>query len=279
MNQCYLDDVSFRLRQWVLCGAHDEIDIYLDWVRHAIAGGFHGRTARGLFFNHEREIRTVAAALRKYFNYRSTRQVYRGFVLDQSVIEDLEYIKPWESSSYDSYTENIDVACYFADPDSRINRLVEAANTGGVVVSYKPKGSEVLFHWSWGQHFPFGRISRGDCQAQTGLDYHIADTGMQRTWWEEGNPCPHEFSEAVRWAIDTQQEMIVAPKPGTQMEIYDYDCPATEELNSRFYTEEYLKPWQRPTARYRRNTDSPTPPRYCQCGEPIWSSKRKLCFL
>ncbi len=107
--------------------------------------------------------------------------LYRGMLVDPAVelTVDARY-------TFVSWSEDVDVACWFATPSSKISQPLAASNPRlrGVVLELA-EPERVIFHYSWA-----------------------------RGWERLAMMHPHMGSEGarqIRWSLTTQREVITAP--------------------------------------------------------------------
>ena len=87
----------------------------------------------------------VAQQLLQDIHYRP-RPIYRGIILKEPILS----LKPHRNLKYLSFSDDLEVAQYFADVNGFGSQHVDVATqlgTYGYVIEYTPKLNEVLFHY------------------------------------------------------------------------------------------------------------------------------------
>jgi hypothetical protein len=187
---------------------------YINWIIYAIVG----RPQEGddLMRREGSGIRSVAKHLLKIRKPRITT-LYRGLLLNPEESED-RIIEQDPHLTYVSFSENRDVACWFADPDSTMSGLVKEIrpDVEGWVMEYTPKLSDILFHYSWDPlPLPGGR------------DLYLEEAASMH---------PHIAEDQLAWNLHSQSEVITKPlRAGTPIEAHELsNCPPTRELDREF---------------------------------------------
>lgn len=191
------------------------INAYINWVIYAVLG----RTgeADDVMRRYKLQIEAVARQLRKR-RKPPIRDLYRGVLLEpDQVVQGV--VPPEPALTFLSFSEDFEVACWFADPDSIISGHVRQSrpNVEGWIIEHRPKGSEILWHYSWNT-IPMG----------AGRSIPLVAAGAQH---------PHIMRELdqLAWNLQTQREVILKPLAvGTPVTAYALsDCPQTAELDAR----------------------------------------------
>lgn len=140
------------------CNAH-EATLYLNWVRWAC-----GMMGPGdvIFAQHGAAIRRVARALWDENRlWRGKQLVYRGVRLADPGLDGRampRYSGRDGATQYTfSFTEDVDVACLFADPGPDGFPATWDLPPHGYVLEARIPGSEVLFHWKYLDRYPVFR--------------------------------------------------------------------------------------------------------------------------
>ena len=188
---------------------------YVNWALYAILG----RTgeADGIMEEYGPDIYDTV----RYFQTNrppTLRTLYRGVLIEPEVVA-AGTLPPEPRVTFVSFSEDKNVACWFADPTSYVSKFVrqQRSRVEGFVIEYKPKLEDVLFHYSWGLAFPLpdGRKAPLSVFARMHPDIDVT-----------------QFD----WNLRTQKEVIV--KPITQSlpvkPFAAWTCPATDELDNRF---------------------------------------------
>lgn len=167
----------------------DDMNHYITWVLYAVYGRM--AQADGILQQFSGKIERVAQFLRRH-RPPHLGKVYRGLLLtSEEAAEGIINQDP--NLTFVSFTEDHDVACWFADPKSFLAGAVVEQRPGvkGWIVEYEPTLNDVLFHYSWGLRFPLG-----------GRDISLSLAALQHP----------EIDEAqFTWALTTQREVIVKP--------------------------------------------------------------------
>jgi hypothetical protein len=185
---------------------------YINWVLYAVVGNMGG--ADNLMRQSGSGIRSVARHLQKTRKPR-LKTVYRGLLLDPEESES-GIIHQDPRLTFVSFSEDRDVACWFADPTSVMSSFVKEhrPRVEGWLMELKPKLSDVLFHHSWNPIvIPGGRGVRLEAAA-----------AMH----------PEIIFDQFEWNLKTQNEVILKPlRAGQPVEAYELsDCP--DDLDERF---------------------------------------------
>jgi hypothetical protein len=110
-----------------------------------------------------------------------------------------------------SFSEDRDVACWFADPDSVMSSFVKQhrPRVTGWIMEYEPKLAQILFHYTWN---PIVIPGMGELDLEEAAHMH---------------PDIARAADQLAWNLQTQSEVIVRPlKAGTPVEAYELsDCP------------------------------------------------------
>lgn len=140
---------------------------YSQWVRWMLGiqdgpwgPGTAMRAADQLYKQEERAIRRVAKELwRATHNHiwqRTPREIYRGLRHSRADLDGR--LLPWsdDHAGYSglSYSEDVRVACYFADPGKRGMPAFDLTGSrvlppNGYILTLNCDGDDILFHWRW----------------------------------------------------------------------------------------------------------------------------------
>lgn len=190
------------------------INLYINWVLYAVLG----RTAEAdnLLRKHRAQVYAMARWLEKRRRPK-VRELFRGVLLEPREVRD-GLVYPDPRLTFLSFTEDFDVACWFADPASIISGHVRDLRPGveGWILKHRPQRSEILWHYSWDE---------------------IPVDGRSIPLVAAGAHHPHVMEELsqLAWNIQTQREVILKPLPeGTPVTAYELEaCPDTEDLDRR----------------------------------------------
>lgn len=194
--------------------SRDDYNYYINFVLYAVLGRMAESDALMRLYGDG--VRRVAARLRTQ-RAVPKRPLYRGVLLGLGDVIDGQ-LKPDPRLRFISWTEDLDVACWFADPDSVMSAFMRSfrPNTQGFIVSADQPPAPVLFYYEWARGFDLA--GRRVDLAKLALPH--PDMG------EEG------YSQ-IRWALDTQREVITenTDKVFDVAPVDDYECPSTRALD------------------------------------------------
>jgi hypothetical protein len=118
-----------------------------------------GRNPDEFYSQHQKEIDKVADILRNRFGPKTGTTIYRGIILDPSEVNN-GMVKSVPEIKYVSFSEDINVAIAFADPQNPMASFLTKLypNKRGYVITehYDPK--LLLYHYSWSKIFPMEKI-------------------------------------------------------------------------------------------------------------------------
>lgn len=194
------------------------INVYLTWVVAAIMGRL--QDADALMQRYPGVVESVAAGLRKG-KQPPLRKLYRGLLLEPDELQVGSFItarQGYEQSV--SFSEDRDVACYFARPDTIMSGYVlqERPHVQGYVAEHQPKRAEILWHYAYNP-VVFQGMS---------LDIRAA---ARRHPASAHDPAQFDF------VFGTQKEVILAPLPaGEALHVVPVadSCPDAADLDRRF---------------------------------------------
>lgn len=153
----------------VLQLATRDVSVYVQWVRWMIGAeegpwgpGSAMRAADRLYAQESQAIRRVAKELWRVtspylWGGKNTTEVYRGLRHTRDDLDGklLPFDPVWGSLPSVSYSEDIRVACYFADPGKKGMPAIHPKThqallpPHGYVLTLRVDGRDVLFHWRW----------------------------------------------------------------------------------------------------------------------------------
>jgi hypothetical protein len=193
----------------------EEYNLYVNWVLYAVLGRL--QEADALMTRFAKPIRSMAKKLRKR-NGVPRRAVYRGMLLSPHEVPPDRQVPADPDYTFVSFSEDKDVACWFAARDSTISGFVKMLrpDVQGWVAEAWPDKKRVLFHWSWAPEFP-------------------APGGRTVPLWRFAERNPDMIPAQVAWAMQTQREVILAQdrKPLKVTPYAEAGCPPTPELDRR----------------------------------------------
>lgn len=171
-----------------MCGMGNRaaINAYLNFVLYAVYGRM--GVADALLRKHRAEVESVAAALNNSKPVQR-RRLYRGVLLEPELLRGGK-LPHQDSSEFISFSEDPDVACWFADRDSVISGFVKVQRPrvqGFIIEAAPPSPAEILFHHSWADYL-----------------------GLEKLAYEHPEIDPTQF----HWNVTTQKEAILKPPRG-----------------------------------------------------------------
>ena len=199
----------------------DEYNYYINWVLHVILGGL--GEADGLMIQHGGPIRRMARKLRRNLGV-PIRTLWRGLLLEPGEVPSDRMVPPRPQThsvraQSVSWSEDKEVGCWFADRDSKMAMIIRMLRptVTGWMMKITPQKQDVLWHWSWKDHFPAPR-GPGSIDLTVLASMH-----------------PSIDVTSFNWALQTQKEVILLPL-NRAVAVVPYDeaeCPSTETLNRR----------------------------------------------
>jgi hypothetical protein len=182
-----------------------DISLYLNFVLNAVLG--HLGHADAIMRDYGGSVRRVATALRARYPFEPS-PIHRGIALDSA-------FDP-TGREFVSWSENHQVAQWFADPRSMMNKYLRIArpkSIGYVLTAAVVDQPLVLFHYSWARLENFPRLAL----------QHPA-MGV-------------EGARQIAWSLSTQREVITDPPTS---------WPVLEQLDSherRQLDDKFAPPW------------------------------------
>lgn len=198
-----------------------EVNPYISFILYAILGKM--AEADNLMKQHQRAIYTAAVKLQN-FNPPNLRKIYRGLLIEpENMGQPGNIISRNPDVEFVSFSEDKDVACWFADTESLISFVakMQRPDVEGWMIEYTPKMDEILFYWKWGLEFPFaGKI----------IDFNF---------FAQRHPDPAIHTNDYRVTLRQQKEYIIKPLDVdfAAIEHADAGCPPTIELDSKFWSD------------------------------------------
>jgi hypothetical protein len=188
--------------------------LYINWIIYAILGK--PQEADGLMREYGPSIRSVA----KHFQKTRRPQdalLYRGLLLNPEESAD-RTIEQDPHLTYVSFSEDRDVACWFADTGSVMSSFVkqQRPDVEGWIMEYRPRLSDILFHHSW-----------NPIPLPGGGSLYLEDAAARH---------PDIQEDQVAWNLQTQSEVITKPlRAGTPIEAHELsNCPPTDWMDDKF---------------------------------------------
>lgn len=193
-----------------------DFNVYITFVLYAVFGRI--PQADTVMRKHGASVRKVAAWLRRQHEPQ-LKTLFRGILLEPEEVKD-GTVDRNPAFTFVSLSEDMEVACWFADRTSEISGAVAAARprTRGYLIELRdPPLKDVLFHHSWGPLLPM---------PEGYVDLRLAAAR---------HPEIREEAGQVAWNLATQQEVLTTNRresyPVTPYE--DTDCPPPGSLDDR----------------------------------------------
>lgn len=204
----------------------EEYNYYVNWVMNAVLGRL--SEADALMADYGGAIRRMAKKLRRHLGV-PVRPVWRGLQIEPEEVPPNRMLSQGHGFSSVSWSEDKDVACWFADRDSQISRFMRMIRPGAVgwLAEIVPKKDDVLFHWSWADRFPDPRGPwRSASLSQPGRSFSLVSLSAIH---------PEIHTDQLAWALKSQKEVILRPlKRKVKVIAYDQGgCPPTADLDQR----------------------------------------------
>jgi len=189
--------------------SYDPLSLWLNWSIQAIMGNL--QQADALMREYSAEIQHAAALLRKHNRNVPIGTLYRGIIASKEQIREgsLPSLEGYMSTSF---TERLEVACWFASTDAGISQVVMMQNprAKGYIAEYEPAPEEVLFHYAWNIAKELPKLAA--------MHPDIRDI------------------EQFEWYLQTQAEVITLPPSELFVRpMKEYGCPPAKELDDSFH--------------------------------------------
>ena len=196
--------------------SREALNYYINWVLYAVLGNM--QAADQILKEHRQGIQSWATFLRKEYPFK-IKTLYRGLLLEPEQVKE-KTIAQDPRVQFVSFSEDFDVACWFAAPDSVMSGYVKQTRprVEGWIMEYRPRASDVLFHHHWG----YIAYDRG------GGPFELFPSAARMH--------PDVDERQFMWNLETQKEVITKPlRKNTPVEAYKLaGCPPTSELDERF---------------------------------------------
>ena len=192
-------------------------NVWITWVLYAVTGNL--AAADSIMVQHGDSVRRVAKALSKLMPVPQ-RTLWRGLLLEAHEVVD-GYVQPRVEHQFLSFSEDRDVACWFADRQSVMSGVVAQLRpqTTGWLTELKPPHKDVLFHWSWAPRFPVA--------GQVGPLWALARM----------HPDLSRVADQTEKAMRGQKEVILDSRGAKALKVVPHEsagCPPTAALDQRF---------------------------------------------
>jgi DNA repair protein RadC len=244
-----------------------EFNIYATWCLYTILGRM--AEADGIVQQYQREVYAAAQEMTRRFPVKLV-PLYRGVLVEPELIERGK-LPPDPQLTFVSFSEDLQVACYFGKTDTMISGFVKEQRPGveGYILEYKPsKPSEILFHHSWGSRLPMPSGGKRETVRMVSL------VDIARMHPHFANPAAlHQ----IDWNVKTQKEVILKPGPSLPAKpVGDYGCDATTKLDERFVPPMFARgnPIENPEKGKIFNLRAPVPPNVAQAFKALGYAQR-----
>lgn len=201
------------------------IDVYKRFVVAAILGqiGF----ADTLIQQFRSEIYSVATYV-QHIDPQPIKRLYRGLLIEPSNVRGNKPIQS-EQGEFASFTENRDLACWFALPDTWIAETLAQGrpNVVGWISEHMPQSTEIIFHYEQTKMV-------NDLPGPSLVDFArmLANSLDPVRTATEG---PDWAMAQIGWNLNTQEEVIL--KKGIPLRlkrVETYGCPSVLSLDKNF---------------------------------------------
>jgi len=129
------------------------INTYVNFVCNAYANRYPNVVDKFLSNNKDKikEVLDSFGVLKRDF---PVKRLYRGVLVDPDSLESRDgrsFLKPLDKIQYLSFTEDREIAEYFADTGSDMSGMVMSLhpNYKGYIITHVPSVDEILIHWRW----------------------------------------------------------------------------------------------------------------------------------
>lgn len=192
-----------------------DYNIYINFVLYSVLGKT--AVADEMMRRYGDGIRRVAARLRMKRPVPK-RRLYRGILVEPSKVNGGK-IRPDPKLKFISWSEDLEVACWFADPDSAMSAFMQTIRPGveGFIVTTEQAPAPVLFYYEWARGFELA----GHQVDLAKLALVHPDMGADG------------YSQ-IRWALNTQREVITEniDKSFEAAPMDSFECPRTGVLDA-----------------------------------------------
>ena len=130
-----------------------DIETYFEWSVEAVRG-LDPNLNCAFLLRHETVIRRCAQVLLSKARYVPV-PVFRGVVFKSP---NVKAVHPHPFFTYLSFTEDENIAKWFADPGPRgfgLGKASASLGDHGYIIKYQPKLDEILFHWQFLNVMPY----------------------------------------------------------------------------------------------------------------------------
>lgn len=201
------------------------MNLWLNWSLAAVMGNL--QEADALMREYGHLIEKAAAVIRRRNAEVLVGTLYRGIVIPESDLKSGK-LPRMEGYMSTSFTERLEVACWFANTEAGISQVVmqEKPSAKGFIAEYEPVPEEILFHHAWDivQHLP----------EMAAMHPNIPD------------------ADQFEWYLRTQEEVITLPPEMLFVNpVEDYGCPPAKDLDDLFHPPSV----KRPNPGKRKNPD------------------------
>jgi len=203
----------------------DSINVYKQFIVAAILGQI--SAADSIIRQYRSDIYRVAAYLQQ-LDPQAIDVVFRGLLIEPGQVRGGKPLQP-EIGEFASYSEDLQVACWFAIPNTWIaGTLVEGRpNVVGWIGEHVPKASEIIFHHNQTKTVnDLPGPSLVDFARMLASNLDPARTAAEGPDWAMAQ---------IGWSLNTQQEVILKKDTPLRLtRVEEYSCSAVEPLDKRF---------------------------------------------
>jgi len=194
-------------------------NVYVSWAAYAVLGRM--AEADGILELHQADVYAAAREMSRAFP-PDIRKLYRGVLMEPELVASGALAHD-PQLKFVSFSEDLSVACWFADPASYVSGFVrqQRPTAEGYIIEHTPKyRGDMLFHHSWANRIlmPDGRM------------VSLLRMAMMHPHFGE------EQLHQLDWNLKTQREVILKPiAEGVSVKFWKlYDCPPTKELDASY---------------------------------------------
>lgn len=206
---------SMQKRTRAQVPSRDAVMSWANFVLYAVVGRM--READSILYERRALVLEMAAWMRSERPVK-VGDVYRGVLVEPAAIQGGKLMAD-PRLQFLSWTEDLQVACWFANPDSIISEVVRERmpNVRGYIATGKPTAASILWHHDW-VDIP---VPGGDTMSLAIF------AGMH----------PHIDEGQFLWNVESQSEVMTLPPADAStmsvVAVSDFDCEEIDELDTR----------------------------------------------
>lgn len=209
-------------RQGTRPPSHDAVMLWSNFVLFAVVGMT--SAADQIMEKHRALVLEMATWMQRQRPV-AKRELYRGVLVEPEVLIGGQLAAD-PRVQFLSWTEELQVACWFADRDSIISECVreKKPRVRGYIATDTPRSADVLWHHEW-MDIPVS-AGPGNLNLAIFAAHH-----------------PHVDDGQFLWNVETQREVITLPPAAGMIKVVprdELDCDETDELDARFTYPLYL---------------------------------------